>query len=183
MPGRTRAPRKNPLIPVSSASEIPAEQVSPAPILVDSPICGQCWPDGWATLGDGDYASCEHGEWAKTEHLAKVAKGELTINGARRAQGLPKFSFPDGLPPAVIRGITTDGIPVAIELRGDEPALVSLTRIPMAPFPPDPPVSVTARGIETPTVPPASPFAPKAVEIEPEELDTGDDVMFMPSGG
>jgi hypothetical protein len=30
---------------------------------------------------------------------------------------------------------------------------------------------------------PASPFAPKAVEIDPAELDAGEDVMFMSSGG
>jgi hypothetical protein len=173
MPARQRAPRKNPLIPVDDKPLASSGVASaPAPMLIDSPICGQCWPEGWASLPEGsDYASCVHGEWSKTEHFVKRAAVELNS-----APG-----WPNGLPPAVIRGITTDGIPVAIELRGDEPALVSLAvasepKLYMTEVANKPAEMLSVAG-------PASPFAPKAVGIDPAELDTGDDVMFMPSGG
>jgi len=182
MPARQRAPRKNPLIPVTESTNLPQiEQVSPAP------ICGQCFPSGWPE--GGDYASCPHGDWS--------TRGGVYTGTSPLIKGDSAPGWPNGLPPAVIRGITTDGIPVAIELRGDEPALVSLTRIPMTAVNAKLKASFTATDLEQywPERPAetvverlsASPFAPAAapapVEIEPEELDTGDDVMFMPSGG
>ena len=175
-PTKQRRPRQNPLIPTAPE---PTEVV-PAPLLLDSPICGACWPDGWASLGDGDFASCEHGEWAKTEHLAKVAAGDMTINGARRAQGLAPIEFPDA--PVLfgtIDGVTTDGTPVKVTIRPGEPALISLSDVDLGSVAISPPV--------VDLITPVSPFrpqpAPAPVEIDPGELDTGADVMFMPSGG
>jgi len=180
MPARQRAPRKNPLIPVAST----------ATVLPPPDPCAACFPGGWASLPEGsDHASCVHGEWS--------TRGGVYTGTSPLIKGDSAPGWPNGLPPAVIRGITTDGIPVAIELRGDEPALVSLTRIPMTAVNAKLKASFTATDLEQywPERPAetvverlsASPFAPAAapapVEIEPEELDTGDDVMFMPSGG
>jgi len=160
---RQRKPRANPLIPVTESTNVPPfEQFGPAP------ICGTCFPAGWPK--GGDYASCVHGDWSTTEGLVKRAAVELAA------------LVDDGTGPYVIDGVTTDGVPVKVTIRSGEPALVSLAGLDAnykafltgnAPVVPAPPF-----GVEE-----LSPFAPKVVEIDPAELDTGDDVMFMPSGG
>jgi|SRR6185503_16232410 len=173
MPGRTRAPRKNPLIPVTESTNVPAiEQASPAP------ICGACFPAGWPE--GGDYASCPHGDWS--------TNGRPVAGPSPLAPGQPALAVG-----TQFLGVTTDGTPVVITWRGpSEPALVSLVSRET--------VALAARVTETdpgkywphlaePTPAAASPFAPpeslRAVleEVDPAELDTGDDVMFMPSGG
>jgi hypothetical protein len=179
MPPRERRPRPNPLIPVDDKPFASSDVAgAPEPMLIDSPICGQHWPDGWASLGDGDYASCEHGEWSKKEAFVPraAATGPEVIPSERQPYS------------AVLNGVTTDGIPVTITLRPGELALVALADDPMVPAS----VFLDGRKIAEVPVPagakladlaPASPFAPKAVEIDPAELNAGEDVMFMPSGG
>lgn len=174
MAAQKRAPRRNPLIPVEPA---PAEV---APSVSEAPICGQCWPGGWESLPPGaDYASCEHGEWSTMEGLVK-RQPELTYNDARRARGFPPFELIAESPelPRVIDGVTLDGKPVEVEIRPDGPALVKIT---YDPFEQARPSEIAAERLAV------SPFkpkpAPEPVEVEPGELDTGDDVMFMPSGG
>lgn len=190
MPPRGRKPRTNPLIPAPSASKAPIEQVGPAP------ICGVCWPDGWASLPEGsDFASCPHGDWSTTEGLLKRAATE-PAHATIYLDGKALHHVPVPAAGQTFPGVTTDDVPVTITWRGPgEPALVSLVEPTwdegMAALTQHARAVATRTG-ETPIIdmtPPVnlSPFAPRSapapVEIQPEELDTGDDVMFMPSGG
>jgi hypothetical protein len=125
-----------------------------------APICGTCFPAGWPK--GGDYASCPHGDWSTTEGLTKRAAIEL----AQLAD--------DGTGPYVIDGVTTDGVPVTITVRPGEPALVSLAGIAAA--------AVDLAEIKA-AMTSAPPFAPAPIEVDPAELDAGEDIMFMPSGG
>lgn len=167
MPPHERKPRTNPLIPAPSASKAPIEQVGPAP------ICGVCWPDGWPE--GGDFASCEHGEWSTTKGLLKRAATE-PAHATIYLDGKALHHVPVPAAGQTFPGVTTDGTAVKVTIRPGEPALISLSDVDLGSVALTPPLA---------TVP--SPFAPKPapipVEIEPEELDTGDDVMFMPSGG
>jgi len=182
MPPRQRAQRKNPLIPVDDKPFAPSEVASaPAPMLIDSPICGQCWPDGWASLGDGDYASCPHGEWSTKESFVPRFDVPVCVNDGPIAQFVAGH---------MLDGVTTDGVHVKIEIREGQPARVSLANpIPLAPAPDvdqwD--AGVIARAKLGLPEQPVSPFSPKPapapVEVDPTELDSGEDVMFMPSGG
>jgi hypothetical protein len=171
MPPRGRKPRTNPLIPVSNASETPTDS---KPEGSQAPICGQCWPEGWPE--GGDFASCVHGEWSTGGKPAPAAGEHFATSSMAETIG-DWVSYPAGI---AIDGVTTDGVPVTITLRPDGPALVALAENPLEKY-------GIKTGLPATAAAPASPFAPKPapapVEIDPAELDTGDDVMFMPRGG
>lgn len=169
-----RRARTNPLIPVEPA---PAEV---APSVSEAPICGQCWPGGWASLPEGaDYASCEHGEWSTRESLLDRAMSRPHAARSNMASDWPH----------VIDGVTLDGTPVTVTIRPGEPALISLSDVQLGSvaISPSPLPEIDPAHPWAPTGAPVSPFKPKPapapMEVEPGELDTGDDVMFMPSGG
>ena len=179
-------PRKNPLIPVEP--ERPAETVAPEPI--GAPICTQHWPDGWAALPEGaDFASCEHGDWS--------TNGYAVTHAATDLNAMTRLLAPladDGTGPYVIDGVTTDGTPVKVTIRPGEPALISLSDVQLGSVAISPLASTVAASglmpggrLPSGVVAPVSPFkpqpAPAPVEIDPGELDAGEDVMFMPSGG
>ena len=181
-PQRQRRPRTNPLIPVE-----PEQLAEVAQQPAAAPICGHCWPDGWAALPEGaDFASCEHGDWS--------TKGHAVAQAARELNDLTARLVDDGTGPYVIDGVTTDGTPVKVTIRPGEPALISLSDVQLGSVAISPPSQTEPFSLAVPpelrdtitqeNVTPLgtrSPFAP--VEVDPAELDAGEDVMFMPSGG
>lgn len=180
-PAKQRRPRMNPLIPT-------APSVSEAPEPIEAPICTQHWPDGWAGLPEGaDYASCEHGEWSTTAGLLKRAATE-PAHATIYLDGKALHHVPVPQAGQTFPGETPNGEPLVITWRGPgEPALVTTPVFDLS----QPAVHVVPA--YEPQAGPVSPFRPQAasathpagatVTLEPEELNTGEDVMFMPSGG
>lgn len=165
MPPRGRKPRTAPLAPVPSE---PGE-----PSASEVPICGACFPGGWPA--GGDFASCEHGDWSTG---GQPVAWPVPV----RVRDEPIAALVAG---RVLDGVTTDGISVSIELRPGQPALVSLGNPRVVPEVDPVAASFAPSAVLAAAQGKSSPFSPKPAPavVDAEELDTGEDVMFMPDGG